>query len=185
MQTAERELVLHHLSASRERVLQAVAGLSAEQRVFRSAEDRWSVTDCVEHITVVENFILKSIERVLAAPPDPSKAPEAAGKDQVILHGVPARQTRVKGPAAVMPAGRWTEFEELLREFEATRGRTISFASGTQADLRNHFFPHPILGEFDCYQWLLFVGTHCERHVRQLEEVKADPGFPAARAAAS
>jgi len=30
----------------------------------------------------------------------------------------------------------------------------------------------------ECYQWLLFLGLHCERHVRQLEEVKADPGFP-------
>jgi hypothetical protein len=54
----------------------------------------------------------------------------------------------------------------------------MSFAEATEADLRSHFFPHPFLGDLDCYQWLLFLGLHCERHVRQLEEVKEDPRFP-------
>ncbi|HEV2690456.1 MAG TPA: DinB family protein [Bryobacteraceae bacterium] len=182
---AERDLVLHHLRASRERLLQAAGSLSAEQRCFRPAEDRWSVADCVEHLVIVENFILGSIKRVLATPPEPAKRSEVQGKEQVILERVPARNIRVKGPEAVMPTQRWPQFDDLLREFETTRQRTMSFASETQADLKFHFFPHPILGDFDCYQWLLFVGTHSERHVRQMEEVKSCEGFPQARAAAT
>ena len=178
MQTAERELVLQHLAASRARLLGAVDGLTAEQRGFHAAEDRWSVADCVEHVTVVENFVLDSIQLVLAGAPEPGKQAEVQGKDQVILEQVPSRARRVKGPEAVMPRGRWPDFAELLLQFEATRARTQQFSAETQADLRNHFFPHPILGEFDCFQWLLFLAAHCERHVRQLEEVKADPGFP-------
>jgi hypothetical protein len=105
------------------------------------------------------------------------------GKEHVILDRVPARASRVKGPAQVMPSGRWPDFEELLRQFEAARERTLRFAAVTQADLRSRAFPHPFLGPLDCYQWLLFLAAHCERHSRQVEEVKADPGFPRERSA--
>ena len=183
MKTAERDLALHHLAASRERLLRAVEGLSSEQRSFRVSEDRWSVADCVEHLVMVEAFVFGSMKRSLASPPDPAKQAEVRGKEQVILEMVPSRHRKVKGPDAVMPTQRWQNFEGLLREFETVRARTVQFATETQADLCSHFFPHPILGDLDCYQWLLFLGTHCERHVRQLEEVKADPGFPKSVAA--
>ena len=171
MQAAERDLALQHLHDSRRRLLETVSGLSPEQRSYKPTEDCWSVADCVEHIIVVEHFVLDSVDRILQSAPEPEKQAEAAGKDQVIQQRVPARNIRVKGPEAVMPTGRWPEFATLLDQFEAARNRSIQFTSSTEADLRNHFFPHPFLGQFDCYQWLLFIGTHCERHVRQMEEV--------------
>jgi len=176
MEKPERNLILQHLSESRELLRQAVAGLSVEQRSFRPAADRWSVADCIEHLTVVENFTVQRIQQLLEQPP--AGQPDTNGKDQMILDRVPARATRVKGPEAVMPSGRWPDFEELLGQFEATRQRTIGFAEATLADLRAYAFQHPFLGPLDCYQWLLFLATHCERHVRQMEEVKSDAAFP-------
>jgi uncharacterized damage-inducible protein DinB len=160
-------------------LLRAVDGLSAEQRTFQPAEDRWSVAGCVEHIILVEDFVFQTMLRKLATPPEsPEKQAEVRRKDPIVIERVPARTRRVMGPEAVHPKNRWPDFEELLRQFEATRQRSVTFASETEADLRSHFFPHPFIGDMDCYQWLLFLGLHCERHVRQLEEVKADPGFP-------
>lgn len=179
MEAKERELAVAHLAHSRERLVLAVEGLSAEHRNFRPGEDRWSITDCIEHITVVENSVLNNIQNLLQAPPAPARRAEVQGKEQVVLEKVPARERRVKGPAEAMPNGRWPDFDELMQQFEATRQRSLRFCAVTQADLRNHFFPHPFLGLLDCYQWLLFLGTHCERHVRQMEEVMADPSFPA------
>ena len=57
MEKTEREFALQHLAASRERLIQAVEGLTAEQHHFRPAEDRWSVADCIEHITVVRGVL--------------------------------------------------------------------------------------------------------------------------------
>lgn len=179
----DRELVIEHLKKSSERLHGAVAGLTAVQREFRAAEDRWSVAGCVEHVTVVEGNVLRGIQRTLERPPQPERRHEAEGKDGVILEMVPARTNRVKGPAEVMPSGRWPDFEDLMREFQQTRARTLEFASGANAGLRDHFFPHPILGPLDCWQWLLFLGTHCERHVKQIEEIKASAGFPASSGA--
>ena len=153
-------------------------GLSAEQRHFQPAEDRWSVAGNVEHIILVEDFVYQTMLRVLNAPPEPDKQAEVRPKDQLVIDMVPARTRRVMGPPQVHPTNRWPEFEELLRQFETTRERSVNFATATEADLRLHFFPHPFLGDLDCYQWLLFLGLHCERHVRQMEEVKEHAGFP-------
>lgn len=183
MEATERELVVEQLAESRERLVLTVEGLSEEQRSFRPAQDRWSIADCIEHVTVVEDFVLGKIQQALQSSPEPERRDEARGKDQIVLEKVPAREQRVKGPEAVMPQGRWRVFEELVRNFEATRERSVRFSAVTQGDLRCHFFPHPILGSLDCYQWLLFLSAHCERHVRQMEEVKAEPGFPTHRQA--
>lgn len=179
MEATERDTVVEYLAHSRERLVLTVEGLAVQQRTFRPAEDRWSITDCIEHITVVESFVLGKIQQALQSQPEPERRDETRGKDQIILEKVPARDQRVKGPEAVMPQGRWPDFEELIRQFEATRERSVRFSAVTQADLRSYFFPHPILGPLDCYQWLLFLSAHCERHVRQMEEVKADPLYPA------
>lgn len=154
-------------------------GLSAGQRAFQPAEDRWSVAGNVEHIILVESFVFQTMQKALKAPPEPAeKQLEVRAKDPIVIERVPARTRRVMGPEMVHPKNRWPDFDELLRQFEATRQRSVTFATTTETDLRSHFFPHPFLGDLDCYQWLLFLGLHCERHVRQLEEVKADAGFP-------
>jgi len=178
MDNKERELVLDHLSASGERLLQAVDGLSAEQRTFQPAEDRWSVAGCVEHIILVERVVFNGIQAALRESPNPAKQAEIRPKDQVVLDRVPARIHRVMGPVEVHPQNRWPDFEVLLRQFTITRDDSVAFATHTNADLRSHFFPHPFLADLDCYQWLLFMATHCERHVRQMEEVMSDPAFP-------
>ena len=47
-----------------------------------------------------------------------------------------------------------------------------------QTDLRAFAGPHPAFEMLDAYDWLLFLSGHTERHTLQIQEVKADPGFP-------
>ncbi len=183
MEKEEREFVLRHLAESRERLIMAVEGLSEAQRSFRPAADCWSIADCVEHLTVIESSVFKLVQAAVQTPPVSSSETDPAGtdrqmKDRMILERIPSRERRVQGPAAMMPNGRWPDFDESMRQFEAARERTLRFAAVTQADLRRHSLPHPILGVLDCYQWLLLFAAHCERHVRQIEDVKNDARFP-------
>ena len=177
MEKAERQFLLRYLAASRERLVEIVQALSKEQQRFRPARDRWSVADCVEHVSIVENAILKKIQALVAEPPQTQA--EAGVPDDTVLSRVPSRSTRRISPPEALPRRRWTDFAALLRQFEAARERSLRFVAVTQADLRGHSFAHPHLGELDCYQWLLFLGAHAERHARQAEEVISDPAFPA------
>lgn len=177
MTPGERETVLSNLSESREQLHRMGAGLSPEQWHYRSEPGRWSVAECVEHITTVEGRVLSLIEKTLETGPDPSKS--NAMKDEALVADVAGRVTRFPAPEMLAPTGRWPH-EELLKEFDRVRRQTHDFAANTTADLRQHFFRHPVFGELDLYQWLLLVAAHCDRHRAQSEEVMASAGYPRA-----
>ena len=182
MTPAERETLLKNLEESRERLLLMAKNLSRDQLHFRPAPDRWTVAECLEHISLVEARVLGAIQKTLEAGPDPSKHSAFEGKDDAIIPGAVARITRFKAPEHVLPTGRCPD-DQLLKEFEGTRQQTRSFAASTTADLRHHFYKHPALGDLDLYQWMLLIAGHCDRHRIQSEEVMASPDFPRARQA--
>jgi hypothetical protein len=182
MTPAERERALAYLAETRENLHRSTKGLSATQLQFKPAPDRWSVAECLEHIAIVEGFILSAINNTLQQPPGSFKS---AMSDDVLderLKKATERATRVKAPANLEPTGR-RPHDQLHREFDATRKRTADFVSSTNAPLRQSGFPHPILGNLDCYQWVLLIGGHGERHRAQAEEVMADANFPRAAGA--
>ncbi len=188
MNEHERQTVTAKLVASRERLLGVVDGLTAEQWTFRPGEGRWSINECVEHVMNVENRVLGSIgkkvaERLInmdAVANAHEVPPESArhAKDAEIAVLVIDRTIRRQAPEAVRPTGQWPEPGSVLEEFRKTRARTEQFVAGSDADLRSYFIPHGAFGELDCYQWLLLLGGHAERHTLQIEEIKADSAFP-------
>jgi hypothetical protein len=68
-----------------------------------------------------------------------------------------------------------------LPEFNATRKHTREFVAASNDDLRSRSFRHFQFGLLDCYQWLVCIGSHCDRHRVQIEKVKASAGFPRQR----
>ena len=56
-------------------------GLTPDQWRFRPAEGRWSIGDCIEHVTAVEARVLRAIGKQLDRPPEPEKRHLAEGKD--------------------------------------------------------------------------------------------------------
>ena len=179
MTPAERERAITSLDESRERLLATVRKLSASQLAFKPGAERWSVAECVEHIILVESSILRAIEKTVQGSVD---SPPNALEDDALLARVVDRSERMKGPERLMPTRRWSD-DELFREFEAARKRTAEFAATTDASLRESGFPHPAFGPLDCYQWLLLIPAHGERHRAQAEEVMASPEFPRAASA--
>jgi uncharacterized damage-inducible protein DinB len=177
MTTAERELLLKNLVESRERLLRMAQGLSREQLHYRPEVGRWTVAECLEHIVTVEARLLDRIQKTLETDPDPSRRSAMEGNDDAIANGAARREVRFQAPQALVPIGRWPD-AQLLEEFEAARHQTRDFAAGTQANLRQHCFKHPVFGDLDLYQWMLLIPAHCDRHRTQSEEVMASPGFP-------
>jgi uncharacterized damage-inducible protein DinB len=179
MTPAERERAAAYLMDTRENLLRTARNLSPTQLQYKPAPDRWSVAECLEHITVTEAFILGNINKTLQ---QAGASSTPAMGDDGMVGMVVDRANRIKGPEFLMPTGRWPH-EQLLGEFEAARKLTAEFVGATDAQLRQHAFPHPLFGPLDCYQWLLLIGAHGERHRAQAEEVMADAGFPRAAAA--
>jgi DinB superfamily len=182
MTAADRERAVSYLAQTRDNLLRATRGLSPLQLAFKPAPNRWSVADCLEHIILVEDRFHENVSSALQQPADSSKRSAFDGRDDELLQIVTDRSAPRQAPEIVQPASRWPH-DQLIREFEAVRARSIELAGGTVCDPRQHFFAHRAFGDLDCYQWMLLVAAHGDRHRAQIEEVLAAPNFPRAAAA--
>ncbi|MBI1789077.1 MAG: DinB family protein [Acidobacteria bacterium] len=174
----ERDRAMSHMHATRKQFLDAIAGLSEAQWNFKAAPERWSIAECAEHIAVSEDAIFQLAQQVLKSPAQPEKKAGQAAKDEVIIQRTPDRSTKVQAPEFLKPTRRWATRDVLVAHFKESRDRNIAWVQTTQEDLRAHFADHPVFKTLDAYQWLLLISAHSERHTLQIDEVKADPGYP-------
>jgi hypothetical protein len=164
-----------YLHATRRDLIQAVSGLNARQWHFKPDPERWSIAETLEHMVIVEGRVHGILGRIADAPAaDPTH--NSSEMDAKILAAVPSREARFQAPEHLHP-GRQMSPEEILARFEAGRARTLELLTAAPC-LRGHVIPHPILGPWDGYQWILGAGGHSARHTAQIEEIKASPGFP-------
>jgi len=169
---------MSYLHATRKQLLDTVSALSESQWNYKPAPERWSVAEVAEHLAATEDTVFATIRKAMHSAPEPEKKAAVKGKEDLILKAVPNRSRRVQAPEAVQPAGRWKTKSEAVEAFKKYRDRTIELVQTTQEDVRSHFSPHPFLGDFDCYQWTVFLAAHADRHIQQMQEVVSDPGFP-------
>jgi hypothetical protein len=66
---------------------------------------------------------------------------------------------------------------DALASFARLHATMTEYAVTTKEDLRGHMVPE---WGVDAYQCLLEISTHEQRHILQIREIKAEPGFPGA-----
>jgi hypothetical protein len=156
----------------------STAGLTEEQWHFKPVAGCWSTADCAEHLALVEAHIFSLLQ---AMPDRPAASAEELAKirekDEFIVKMVSSRRRKIQAPPEAHPANRWPA-HEIPARFLEIRDRTIALASSQDGALHTRVAPHFTLGPLSGYQWLLFIAAHCDRHLKQVEEVKADPAFP-------
>jgi hypothetical protein len=178
MTPGEREHLLLELDETRESLLSAVRGLSREQLEYHESPERWSVAENLEHIVIAEQGMLGWVVKTLQGAPGSAKSGDLGADDEALRNTlIASRKIGLQAPEFIRPTGRWP-LAHLLPEFEAARKRTREFVLATDTDLRSRSRPHPQLGALDCYQWLVLIGSHCDRHRVQIGKVKASAGFP-------
>ncbi len=175
MTAAEREFVLKHLYEGRDSFLRAIAGLSEAQLNFKPQPDRWCIADCIEHIAMAEDAMFA---RATKGAPNPSGVSLDPEKYDRFITAVVNRSRKVVAPDAMQPAGHFGSAAEASHHFQETRELAIAYTRQCPDDLRHMFAPHPLLGEIDCYRFLLLLAVHPARHAVQIEEIKLDPAFP-------
>ncbi len=165
----ERQEMLESLERSREALLQAVQGVTEEQAARTPAAGRWSILQCVEHVAVVEDYLLGQVVNAHQA-----EAPLLNEKREALIRARAAdRERRVPAPELARPVGRFATLAEATQGFLQVRARTIEFVESSSSDLRCQVTSHPILGTVNCYENLLMIAAHPQRHAGQIAEIRA------------
>jgi hypothetical protein len=165
----QRSEIVQVLEDSRAVFNDAAGGVSEAQAGVSPAAGRWSVLQCVEHVTTVEERVLGFLERsgqTDSAVIDPQKE---AG----LLTRVIDRTARADAPEAVRPSGRFSTLAEAVERFNAARSRTIAFAVERAADLHTLLWQHPRFGDLNGREAMTVIAGHARRHAAQIHEVRA------------
>ena len=133
----------------------------------RPSENEWSVAEIVHHLSLVEQYVIKSLEQSLAQPPQRLPLLRRLVPTRIVAF----RLLRVKAPKGVQPLNPPPK-EQLIENFNATRARLKALcAAHDRARLRQVTFKHPFLGPIDGTATISFVGYHELRHYKQIREV--------------
>jgi DinB superfamily len=174
----ERKFAADHMKSTKAELQDAIKGLSAIQLTYKVSADKWSVQECVYHIAISEKTLWAMLETSMKAGPTPEKKKDLKVTDEQVIKMVEDRTNKVKTFPPLEPQNTpYKSLDEALNDFKNTRTAHIKYIKATSEDLRNHFVQMPF-GLLDCYQLSLMISSHSNRHTQQINEVKADGGFP-------
>jgi uncharacterized damage-inducible protein DinB len=177
----DKKFLLNYLKQTRQDFLKSISNLSEAQWNYKASPERWSIAECAEHITLAENFIRDAYQKTMK---EPAASEEQKAKanipDEKLIAMLTDRSQKFKAPEPIQPkTHQWTTARALGREFYKRREETIRIAKSTpDAELRSHVADSPVGAPLDGYHFLELIAAHSKRHTLQIEEVKADPGYP-------
>ena len=174
MDLPERTSLVAQLRASRDTLLDAVAGVSDTQAKFKPAPDVWSIEDVVEHVAVAEHGMF----RLITAHYEPLEVAAERTREEMFAEQGRDRTNKLQAPERARPKGRYGSLSNALEQFRQNRERTISYIAECQDDLRMRATEH-LLGRISCQECLAILIAHPTRHAGQIREIKQKAGYPA------
>jgi hypothetical protein len=168
MDAREKQQLLESLETGRQALLASVAGLTEDAAAESPAPGRWSVLECVEHLFLVENRLFAQI-----AASQPSETPVGSRLRENSIRKRGADRTHpLEAPEMARPSGQFATLAEALGAFVTSRDQTIRYVRATDEDPRSRTAHHPLLGPVNCYELLLIMAIHPQRHAKQIREIR-------------
>ncbi len=157
----------------RQRLHLIVGTLDDEQAMLPTENGKWTIQGMVEHLATVEAGMTSIISRLL----DKAEAEGMTSDGTVTISDNFAAgisefaEKKLEAPDVVVPGGEQKIGESLgllkrSREKLNALKTKLKTVEGTQLT-----FPHPAFGNLSAQDWLVLIGGHELRHVRQIEKI--------------
>jgi DinB superfamily len=173
MNAADREQILKLIAESDRALFAAVAGVSEEQARLRPAPDRWSILECLEHVILVDDSIVRRADTHST----PGAPPEDRSREELILRDTTDRTGKLSAPERLLPAGRHSSLPQAVEEYRKSRARTVAYIEQYQDDPHARTMMHPAFGPISCQEMFLVLALHPKRHALQIQEVRQTLGL--------
>lgn len=180
--------IFDSIDETRGRLNERLTGLTAAQENFRPASGGWSIAEIAEHLSILEARLLAMMTVMItkAESANQKRAGAASGFQPVSLDQFVERSLTEKyvAPETVRPQGKIPVREALERLRRSRAGLAALRPRIEASDLTGARYTHPAFGPLNFYQWLILIGVHEDRHLRQIDALISSPEYSAATAAA-
>jgi hypothetical protein len=168
----ERQRLLAHLEMTERWLSDEVSRLSPAQLDFHPAPTAWSVRDVLDHLIVVGTIYWDDLQTAMKSGVTDRKSMSTDA--DILWYGID-RTNRETAIPPERPKGLARDVADALKRFHSDHARLANFIRTTGEDLRSRIVERQ---QCDAYQWALLITTHEQRHILQIREIKAHPGFP-------
>src|SRR5882762_1957030 len=129
---ADKDRGLQYLESTKKGVLDATTGLSDAQWNFKSAPDRWSLAELMEHLAAAEDMLRgMTQEQLMKSPVVPVRSAEEIKKgDETVLAMVPDRSVKRQAPEPLKPTNRFGSPAAAQKHFVESRATTEEYLKG-------------------------------------------------------
>jgi DinB family protein len=163
---------MDYVEEKRRELLESFRGTPEDRLHRRVTDTSWTVAQILEHLRLVEAGVARLIAKRVGQARD-AGAKEERSTESVMpsfaVHRESLERAVLQSPESVRPGTNVNHGEALAgleSSRQALRAATESANGLALGDIKH---THPILGELDLYQWLIFLGQHEERHRKQIE----------------
>ncbi|SIS77247.1 DinB family protein [Salimicrobium salexigens] len=157
---------MYGLEDKRKLIQDFISQVSEEDAGKKPSDNTWSILEILEHLYLMENFIIEQINDVIKNGTKESASPKP-------IERTTNRSHKVEAPEAVRPSGAFSSIQEAREALEKTREATMFLTHNKSGNtLQQYSFPHPSFGAMNLEQWVEFIGWHEMRHLEQMKEVQ-------------
>lgn len=158
---------LRETIAIRKDVWNCVEGLSEAQLNEQIEKGKWTIAQVLEHLYLMEQTIVANATQAMKQEGD---HPTSSKPFQITLD----RSRKADAPPPLIPSSGFITKAEVAKKLNESRESLIRLVSGrSKSELEQKSFSHPIFGLMDINQWITFIGVHEQRHLAQIQELKA------------
>jgi hypothetical protein len=166
----DRKEILRMLAEGARDLRQAVDGVTDVEAAQRPVSGGWSVLDCLEHLAITEQELLRGAQIAVPA----AERQYNPVREAKILDRALDRARVIAAPDIVIPAGKFTSASEAFAAFERVRAETVRFVEEFEGDPRSWLTTHPLVrGPVNCYEMFLMIALHPKRHAQQVAQTRA------------
>ncbi|HEY0319681.1 MAG TPA: DinB family protein [Pyrinomonadaceae bacterium] len=168
--------IFDSIDETRARLRARLDSVTSAEESQRPNADRWSVAEITEHLSIIEGRVSKLFPVMLtkAEAGGLQRSPDQPFQPVTVAEMVErSKREKYVAPETATPTGTVSITDSLAR-LEHSREAIRALSPRLEAlDLTSVTYPHPVFGMLNTYQWLIFLGAHEERHLRQIESLMA------------
>jgi uncharacterized damage-inducible protein DinB len=159
---------LKNLTATRNRLLKEISGLSDAELNRKPNPDTWSVAQVCHHLYLSESVFTQAIIYGLTK----SNGRKA---EPVPVQLAVDRTQKAKAPDIVAPGDDSLDSEQIKKFLHHSRNQFLEFYNQLEdkSILAEKSTKHPLFGYMPLDQWVELIYLHEERHIEQIKEIKS------------